>query len=127
MWGWVGKQEGVALALSHLFIEKLAGVLLDEVQVLHLAGREAHQQGNGLCGGRELVEVVAGGLGPLVDALVDGLVEVNGLEPCVGRELAGESRERTERKLRSGKPPRGSRANLEGSGQEAGEGQATTD
>lgn len=48
---------------------------------MHLASREAHQQGNGLCGRCKLVEVVAGGLGPLVDPLVDGLVEVNGLEP----------------------------------------------
>lgn len=67
--------------LNHLFVEQLAGVLLDEVQVLHLASREAYQQGDGLRGSCELVEVMAGGLGPLVDALVDGLVEVNGLEP----------------------------------------------
>lgn len=45
---------------------------------------------------------MAGGLGPLVDPLVDGLVEVNGLEPwekTSSQVRAGRGRKR---KLRSG-------------------------
>lgn len=57
----------------YLLVEQLARLLLDGINELHLSGREAHQQGHALRGGREVVEVMTRRLRPLVDALVYGL------------------------------------------------------
>lgn len=67
------------LLASHLLVKELAGVLLNEVEALDLPGGEAHKEGDGVSSSRELVEVVAGRLRPLVNALVDGLVKVQRL------------------------------------------------
>lgn len=66
--------------MTYLLVEELARFLLDGIDELYLSCREAHQQGHALCGGREVVKVVAGRLRSLVDALVDGLAQVGGLE-----------------------------------------------
>lgn len=63
----------------YLFIEEFTGLLLDGVKILDLTGGETHDESHTFCCGRVLVEVVAGGLSPFVDSLVDGLAEVHSL------------------------------------------------
>lgn len=65
---------------NYLLVEQLARLLLDGINELHLSGREPHQQGDTLCGGREVVEVMTRRLRALVDALVYGFAQVGSLE-----------------------------------------------
>lgn len=72
-------QSTVCSPETYLLIEELARLLLDGVNELYLSCRETHQQGYALRRSCEVVEVVTGGLRPLVDALVYGLTQVSSL------------------------------------------------
>lgn len=72
--------EGEKKQNNYLLVEQLARLFLDGIDELHLSGRETHQQGHALCGGREVVEVMTRRLRPLVNALVYGLAQVGSLE-----------------------------------------------
>lgn len=76
MWFCWGKKN----PSNYLLVEQLASLLLDGINELHLSGRETHQQGHALCGGREVVKVMARRLRALVDTLVYGLAQVGSLE-----------------------------------------------
>lgn len=65
---------------TYFLIKELAGLLLDGVDELHLACREAHQQGDAVRRGRQVVEVMTRGLCSLVYPLVDRLAQVSRLK-----------------------------------------------
>lgn len=65
---------------THLLIEEFAGFLLYGVDELHLAGREAHQQGDALRCGCDGVEVMTCGLRSFVYPLVYGFTKIGSLD-----------------------------------------------
>lgn len=65
---------------THLLVEQFARLLLYRVDELHLAGGEAHQQGDALRRSRDGVEVMARGLRSFVYPLVYWLTEISSLE-----------------------------------------------
>lgn len=70
---------GTIWSAAYLLVEQFARLLLDGVDELHLPSREAHQQGDALCRGREVVEVMACGLRSFVNALVYRFAQVGRL------------------------------------------------
>lgn len=70
------KQNKRSLNWTHLFVKQFAGLLLYWVNKLHLARREAHQQGDALRCRREGVEVMTRRLRSLIYPLVYGFTKI---------------------------------------------------